>query len=106
MRWNRKKNGTTFIDLQKSSDFCIVVNLKNGVSKVSYFVVPTNLVQAEIDSSRAAWLKGKKRDGSERKDSTQQVLCLSKGKNAWQNYDEKWEQYLNAWYLLGSPNAK
>lgn len=47
--WSRKPSGVTFLDLRMKGDYCCIVDMRNGVARAEFYLVPTNVVQEAID---------------------------------------------------------
>ena len=79
---------------KKSEDFFsrnhyyVFVALGNLNERPSFHVVPSRIVAEKISASHANWLKGRKRDGSQRKDTSMRKFKDSENK------------YLEAWHLI------
>ena len=67
----------------------VFVSLRGLMDRPSYFVVPTNVVAALIYVGHRSWLKGTKRDGSARADSSVRAIKV-----------HELEGYEDAWGLL------
>lgn len=87
-----KTCGNSWILDKKSEEFFspnhfyvfVSLNLKNP----KFFVVPSKVVADFIKTNHANWLKNKKRDGTNRKDSSMR------------KFQDDEEKYLNRWDLL------
>lgn len=80
---------------KKSEGFCskshfyVFVLLKTLGTRPDFFVVPSIDVSKYISTTHREWLKGLKRDGTERQDSNMRKFDDSEG------------QYLERWEILG-----
>lgn len=76
--------------------YYVFVNLTEIRMMPEYYIIPYNEVANFIRSEHKAWLSGKKRDGSDRKDTDIRVLDVYASVRA-ANFAEK---YKNNWDIL------
>jgi hypothetical protein len=69
--------------------FYVFVRLGAATDRPTYHVVPAKIVAKYVTSRHQAWLKGKKPNGGQRKDS------------AMRKFRDKENKYLGKWDLLG-----
>ena len=68
--------------------FYIFVALGDLGDRPCFHIVPSKTVADYISTNHSEWLKGKKSDGSARKDS------------AMRNFDDSNDEFLEAWHLI------
>jgi hypothetical protein len=99
--WSRKPSGVTFLDLRMKGDYCCIVDMRNGVARAEFYLVPTNVVQEAIDEARAYWVAGTGRDGKPHQDSSRQVLSLcERDGHPYRGFRIKWSCYRDNWESL------
>jgi hypothetical protein len=54
--------------------FYVFVNLNGVIESPTYHIVPSKIVASYVNRSHENWLAGKKKDGSERKDTTMRIF--------------------------------
>jgi hypothetical protein len=74
-------------DLVAKNLFYVFVNLNGLKEAPTYHIVPSRIVATQIKNSHVNWLASKKRDGSDRKDTTMRIFEDRKGK-----YLDKWKK--------------
>ena len=97
-----KKNGEMFLNLQKgnNSDLSVIVGLKDG-NPEHYHIVPTYVIDEEVQNNHKAWLKKPGRDGKVHKDTNlRQIKFDDKIDKISGGYKVKWAQYKNNWKML------
>lgn len=77
---------------QQWNQWYVFVSLRDLNERPRYYIVPTNVVAALIYVGHRAWLKGTKRDGSARRDSSVRAAQLAEV-----------AAYEDAWELLAAP---
>ena len=82
-KWILSKKSETFYS---DNHFYIFVAVKSLLERPKYHIVPSEVVAKYISTTHSEWLKGKKSDGSLRKDSD--IRNFSDRDN---KYLEKWE---------------
>ncbi|MDY6904048.1 MAG: hypothetical protein SWH61_05115 [Thermodesulfobacteriota bacterium] len=75
-------------DFFSENHYYILVALKSISERPDFHIVPSKVVAEYVKRTHINWLRGKKRDGSERKDST-----LRK-------FRDVENEYLEAWHLI------
>lgn len=101
--WSLKKDGSVFPELQPEADddFVAAVSFETtGLPAV--YVLPSPKVQADLLTSRTAWLAGVKRDGAARKDTTALRVHLDTidAGRAGHGFLGLWRPYRDAWAAL------
>tara|TARA_Y100000294_G_scaffold29620_1_gene25060 strand:+ start:490 stop:1011 length:522 start_codon:yes stop_codon:yes gene_type:complete len=97
-----KKNGEMFLNLKKGndSDLSVIVGLKDG-NPENYYIIPTYIVDEEVQQNHKAWLKKPRKDGGVHKDTNlRQIKFDDKIDKISSGYKIKWKKYLNNWKLL------
>ncbi len=84
--WRMNKKSETY---HSPGHFYVLVVLKPAGVRADFYVVPSGVIAAVITTDHQDWLMGKKKDGSDRKDSGMRVFKDSEGK------------FAEAWHLLG-----
>ena len=79
-----KKSETLFSE----NHYYIFVALGRDNERASFHIVPSEIVAEYTKNSHANWLTGKKRDGSERKDTSIR------------KFNDPENTYLEAWYQI------
>lgn len=75
-------------DFYSDNHYYIFVSLKEIGERPEYYIVPSKIVANYVSSSHSEWLKGRKNDGSPRKDS------------AIRNFKDPQKKFLEAWELI------
>ena len=83
--WLLNKKSEEFFS---KNHYYILVALNQINERASFHIVPSKVVAEYTKYRHANWLKGTKRDGSERKDSTMR------------KFSDQENKYLEAWHLL------
>lgn len=84
-KWILNQKSETFY----SENYYYVLVALNAIGeRPKYYVVPSKTVAEFISTNHSEWLKGKKSDGSPRKDS------------AIRNFRDPEDKYLEAWHLI------
>ena len=83
--WMLNKKSESFYS---DNHYYIMVALNEIGKRPKFYVVPSQAVAEFVSTRHVNWLKGRKRDGSERKDTSMRKFTDNKGK------------YLEAWHLL------
>ncbi len=83
------------------ADFIIFVRLF-GSSNYECYIVPVNEAEKVARKTAEDWLDTPMRSGLKREPNFERCIRfeLNKNRPAVSNYKEKWQHYLNAWYLL------
>ncbi len=76
-------------EFYSKNHFYVFVAIKGLGTRPAFHIVPSEIVAKDISKGHSDWLKGKKKDGSARKDSNIRGFMDSEYK------------YLEAWNLLG-----
>ena len=84
-KWVLNQKSETFYS---DNHYYIFVALKEIGERPKYHIVPSQHVANYVSKNHSDWLKGKKSDGSERKDS------------AIRNFNDPENKYLEAWHLI------
>lgn len=84
-KWVLNKKSETYYS---DNHFYILVALREISERPQYYIVPSKIVAEYISTNHLEWLKGKKSDGSSRKDS------------AIRNFRDPEGNYLEAWHLI------
>ncbi|SEH08023.1 hypothetical protein [Candidatus Venteria ishoeyi] len=84
-KWILNQKSETFYS---DNHYYILVALKALGERSKYYIVPSKVVAKYVSTTHSEWLKGKKSDGSARKDS------------AVRNFKDPNEKYLEAWDLI------
>jgi hypothetical protein len=84
-KWILNKKSETFY---AENHYYIFVALQGIGSRPKFYIVPSIVVAESIQTSHALWLRGTKRDGSSRKDSSIRV------------FGDAGNKYLEAWDLI------
>lgn len=102
--WNAKKDGSIFLDLRKDddTDFVAIVSFDDETARgYSTYVLPTEVVESELQNSYATWLAGTKRDGGARKVTSMRQIGLDDRTDKFnRGYAVHWSNYREAWHLL------
>lgn len=80
--WILSKKSESFVS---ESHFYVFVRLHSLSRRPTFHIVPSLYVAQSITEGHATWLTGKKRDGSDRKDSN-----MRKFEDHSSTYEEKW----------------
>jgi len=84
-KWVLNEKSETFYS---ENHYYILVALKEISERPDYYIVPSEIVAKYIFTNHREWLKGKKSDGSSRRDS------------AVRNFRDPEHKYLEAWNLI------
>lgn len=84
-KWILNQKSETFYS---DNHYYIFVALNEVGERPKFYVVPSKVVAEYISKNHSEWLKGKKSDGSPRKDSTIR------------NFRDPDKRYLEAWHLI------
>jgi hypothetical protein len=96
--------------VQGRPDFVVFVRFTPQISLDAHdiFIVPADVVDADVLAQHVHWHKYPKRDGSPRKLSRQTAISwLGKDTegNIGRGFAQKWAQYKDAWVLLDSDHG-
>lgn len=69
--------------------FYVFVKLRTELERPAYYIVPSKVVAHYIYTTHREWLKGKKANGGQRKDSAMRI------------FSDPEDKYLEKWDLLG-----
>lgn len=83
--WILSKKSETF---HSPNHYYVFVALRELGERPRYHIVPSSVVADRLSASHATWLKGTKRDGSARKDSSMRI------------FRDKECEYLEQWGLI------
>lgn len=83
--WILNKKSEEFVS---KNHYYIFVALGQISERPAFHIVPSKIVAEYASSLHANWLKGKKRDGAERKDSTMR------------KFNDHENKYLESWHLI------
>jgi len=76
-------------DFVSEAHFYVFVKLRTELERPDYYIVPSNVVAHYISTNHREWLKGKKANGGQRKDT------------AMRKFSDPDDKYLEKWDLLG-----
>lgn len=76
-------------DFVSEAHFYVFVKLRTEFERPAYYIVPSKVVAHYIYTTHREWLKGKKANGSQRKDSAMRI------------FSDPEDKYLEKWDLLG-----
>jgi len=76
-------------DFVSEAHFYVFVKLRTELERPDYYIVPSNVVAHYISTTHREWLKGKKANGGQRKDSAMRI------------FSDPEDKYLEKWDLLG-----
>ena len=82
--WMLNKKSETYFS---NNHFYVLVALGELNKRSDFYIVPSEVVAGHVSSNHANWLKGKKRDGTSRKDSSIR------------KFSDHEDRYLEAWHL-------
>ena len=101
-RWSSKADGTVLLGLEENdpTDFVAAVSFEeNGLHTV--YVLPSSIVERELEQNHAAYLAQPKRDGTARKDGTQRNLHIDDNTaRPGHGYRVHWSAYEGGWGVL------
>ena len=83
--WMLNKKSETYFS---NNHFYVLVALGKLNERSDFYIVPSKIVADHVSSNHANWLKGKKRDGTPRKDSSIR------------KFSDHEDRYLEAWHLI------
>lgn len=97
VRYCAKPNGKIFLNLKdKKTDLTVITGVSEEKGPECFYIVPTIIIDEIIKSRYSKWIKGCKRDGGVRKNTS--IRCLKlKGKNS---LEKEFSKYLNNWDIL------
>jgi len=87
--WMLNKKSESFYG---ADHFYVFVTFKELKERARFFIVPSKVVADTITKSHKSWLKGKKRNGEERKDTPMRRFRL--GDNS--EYEDAWDVMFNS----------
>lgn len=76
-------------DVVSDSHFYVFVDLQEAGKRPNFHIIPSAVVAKQISESHAAWLEGKRKDGSQRVDSSMR------------RFQDKEDRHLERWEALG-----
>lgn len=98
--WSLKKDGSVFPRLHPAADddFVAAVSFEAGVPPVVY-VLPAGRVQNDLLTAHRAWLAGKKRDGTARKETSALRLHMDEddGRRPGHGFLRLWKPFKGDW---------
>ena len=74
-------------DFQSPGHYYVFVTFKRLTEKAKFFIVPSQTVAQTVFDSHSKWLKGRKKDGSERKDTAMRHFKIPENSI----YEDAWE---------------
>ncbi|MBN1991949.1 MAG: hypothetical protein JW953_04550 [Anaerolineae bacterium] len=93
-QWNAKKDGIIFRDLDNQDDFTILVNLAMDYREMTFYVIPTHLLNKWLIEDFQEWVATPGKRGRPHNAS-------SKKRNLrYKKYQDALQQYLNNWDIL------
>ncbi|MGH9602202.1 MAG: hypothetical protein ACRD24_07400 [Terriglobales bacterium] len=101
-QWNAKKDGAIFLELSKSNDFCVLVDIPLDETGPAYYVVPTHVIDSWLRKDFDTWLKtpGAKGQAHSADNSRRLFYADAEDSRLGHGYAMKLKPYLNAWRLL------
>ena len=98
VQYNAKENGSPFLNLDENNkkDFVVIVRVSEENGAEEFFIIPTQVIDKLIQDDHSNWIKGTKKDGSARKNTSHRAIKL-KGTSS---YADFFKSYLNNWDIL------
>jgi len=62
-QWMIKKDGSIFRDISRKGDFTVLVNLAADIKDMSYFVIPTHILNKWLCADHDTWVRTPGRNG-------------------------------------------
>ncbi len=93
-QWTVKRDGTIFRDLGSKGDFTVLVNLTSETKDLTFFVVPTGLINDWLMMEFKEWVRAPGKDGRPH-DPSNKKRHLNYPK-----FSERLARYLYNWELL------
>jgi hypothetical protein len=102
--WTVKKSGTIFLEQQPQDDFVAIVDIGSGLRDRDIYLVPTDILLAELESGHSFYVSHPKKDGTPRKsEQGMRNICFygaDKPTDVGYGYQVKFAQYRDAWSCL------
>ena len=102
--WTVKKTGEIFLNLEQENDFVIIVDLGSGLKERDIYIVPTHILEKELQKNHADYVSLPKKDGTPRKQE-QGMRCIrfhgeDRPTDCGWGYHLKYANYKEAWDKL------
>ncbi|MGH9776793.1 MAG: hypothetical protein ACRD5I_00120 [Candidatus Acidiferrales bacterium] len=103
-QWNAKSTGDIFLEMSRSRDFCILVEIPADDVGPAYFVVPTKIIDRWLRKDFTEWVTTPGAKGQQRaRDNPRRLFYVdTQAGKLGHGYLHKLGQYKGAWNLLES----